>query len=1428
MRSDVYVFPTSFAQRRLWFLDQLAPRSAFYNIDNAVEISRAVDPALFQRCLNEIIRRHEALRTVFKAIDGEPIQLVLPELTVELPLLDLRSLRAQDRRAESVRLATEEACKPFDLAHAPLLRSSLIQVGDQEFIFLLTMHHIIADGWSIGLFYDELTELYGAWNEEREPTLPMLPIQYPDYATWQKQWMEGPSGQQQLSYWKHQLHDLPTLELPCDYSRPSVQSFRGAVENIVLPRSLYQALQVLSQQENTTLFLTVLAAFVVLLFRYTGKEDIVVGTPTAGRNKSELEQLIGLFLNTLVLRVDAAGDPTFHEMLARVRNVALEAYDHGEVPFDELVRAIRPRRDPARNPLYQVSFQLFTAVSGSPACSEPRFPELFDGDPIPIVKGTSNIDFALDFWDNGDGLSGKIEYSTDLFSADTVRRVANHLIHLLEAAALNPNQRISELSVMPESELSYRIGEWNGTSVPCPTNALLHSLFERQVDLNPSETALISGDRRLTYDELNRKANQVARYLQAQGIGCESIVATWLDRTPEAVTTILGVLKAGAAYLPLDSFSPDSRIVSVLRNANVTALVTDLPPERLEQFSSALLVLDWCEIASFDADNLCPPTHQENLAYVIYTSGSGGTPKGVMVSHLSACNHLLWMQSMFPLTSADRVPLKYSLSFDAAVCELFGPLIAGAQVILADPRPHFEMDYLIDLMLQHQVTVIDIVPSMLRVLLEDERFCRCRSLRRVNCGGEVLPAELQARFFEAFDCELNNIYGPTEGTIGATAWTCLPDPPERTVPIGRPAANTQVYVLDRRLQPVPPGVTGEIYIAGVGLARGYRNRPDLTSENFIPNPFSVMPGDRMYRTGDLARYSADGVFEYLGRTDDQVKLRGHRIELGEIENELHRHPLVAACAVVMETREAELSRLVAHVVPNHKPAELWPSLGEYGVYEELLYGAMTHDLHRNNFYRKPIEAAVRSKTVVDIGTGADAILARLCVEAGAERVYAIEVLENAFARAQETVFRLGLEDKIRLIHADSRGATLPELVDVCVSELFGTIASSEGAAEVLADAQRFLKPGGQMIPSRSLTKIAAVSLPPSIRERPQFGEVPRRFVDAVFRKSGHPFDLRVCLKNLANANLVSDTQTFEELDLGADLPNRLTSDVTLTISKNSRVDGFLLWLNLYAGEDCFDVLKVDCNWLPVFFPAFYPGFDARGGDTIRILSYGTRSDKQLPDYRCSGTVYRLGRPLTSFDFQSPHNGAKFRSGPFYEALFSTYDSFDSTPLARSRETRSRVTSGEQIIPALHSFLRMRLPEYMVPSTFILHDSLPLTASGKVDRRALPSATTRQSQLEEFVAPQTPVQERLAEIWCEILDLERVGIRDNFFDLGGHSLIATKLVSRFRDIFQVEFPLRVLFERPTIAGLAEALEERLIEMINDLSDEQARQLAEEAS
>ena len=908
--------PLSFAQERLWLIDRLEPGSDVYSIPMAWRLGGALDVAALERALGEIVRRHEALRTVFaEAVDGSPVQVIVPFGGFILPVEDLSGLGEADREAAVRRRADEEARLPFDLSAGPLFRAALLRLGAEDHVLLRSMHHIVSDGWSMDVFYRELSALYAAYRDGRESPLPELAVQYADYAVWQREQLAGETLDRQLAYWRERLAGAPELlELPTDHPRPAVQTYRGAVVPVELSPELLERLEALGRSEGATLYMVLLGAFQVLLSKYGAGEDVVVGSPIAGRTRGEVEALIGFFINTLVLRTDLSGDPGFREVLRRVREVTLGAYEHQEVPFEKLVAELQPERSLSHAPLFQVMFTLQNAGGGGGALA---------GLEVSVVGAAMEIakfDLSLVLTATPQGLRGGLNYSTELFEPGTAERMVRHLERVLEQVAADADARLSRLELLGDAERALVLEAWNRTEAEVPADRCIHELFEAQAARTPGAVAVVHEGEALPYAELNARANQLAHYLRRCGVGPEVRVGICLERSLELVVSLLAVLKAGGAYVPLDPGYPAERLEMIAADAGLALLLTVESLRGAVPAPAGLRVVSvdaaWPAIAAESTENPARGAGPDTLAYVIYTSGSTGTPKGVAVEHASLVSHVSWFIREFQVGPRDRVLQKTPISFDASVWEFHVPLLAGARLVLAAPGGEREPRYLARTVREQGITLLQLVPSLLRVLADEPELRECGALRLLFCGGEALAGELARRAGELLPAaRVVNLYGPTECCIQASTHLFAGEDGGRAfVPIGRPVANTRAYVLGPGLQPAAPGIPGELYLGGVQVARGYLGRPGLTAERFVADPFAARPGSRLYRTGDRARWRADGELEFLGRVDHQVKVRGFRIELGEIEAVLRRHESVADCVVMAREDVPGDRRLVAYVV----------------------------------------------------------------------------------------------------------------------------------------------------------------------------------------------------------------------------------------------------------------------------------------------------------------------------------------------------------------------------------------------------------------------------------------------------------------------------------------------------------------------------------
>ena len=905
-RNPGQTIPLSYAQEQVWLHAQLAPEVPLYNEPVTIHYSGDLNVAALEKSFNEILRRHEAWRTSFTVVDGQPVQEVRPHLSISLPVLDLRGLPKEQRESAASRIATEDARKPLDLAQVPLFRLRLIRLEDQEYRLYLTLSHIIFDGVAIyRVFLPELSTLYKAYSCGQISPLPELTIQYPDYACWQRQSMSRETLGKEVEFWRERLSgSLPETYLPADRPHTRSQSFCGSMYPFKLNSGLTTAVRSFCRTEGVSLFHVLLAGFAALLYRYSGEERIPIGTVTAGRSQPETEALLGYFLNTVVLPVDLSGDPSFREMVKRARNLTIDALEHDRLPFAHLVKELKVQRDPGRNPLFQALFSL-----------EPPLPEM---DPawrltqMDVDTGASKYDLFLELDERSEEVLARFHYSTDLFDACTIERMEQHFHNLLRGIVADPGRPIAELPLLGAIEVKQLVSDLNETAAEFPRDLCLHHFFEQQVASTPDAVAVISGDERISYGQLNQRAEKLAAHLRLQGVGPEVLVGLCTDRSLNLLVGILGILKAGGAYVPLDPAYPRARLNCILEDACASTLLTQ--QNLIEKFAGSgvnalCLDRDWPTIERAPVKSRELNVTPQNLAYVLFTSGSTGRPKGVAVEHRNAANFVQWAQTVFTREELARTLFATSMCFDLSIFEMFVPWSVGGAVIVAE-----NIGSLPELSAAVELTLINTVPSAMTELVRSGAVPA--SVLTVNLAGEALPSSLVCDLHERTQVRnVYNLYGPTEATTYATY---APVGPNADVTIGKPIANTQAYILDSHRKLVPQGVPGELYLGGEGLARGYFGHPDLTAEKFISNPFSPTPNARLYKTGDLARFLPDGNIEYLGRNDHQVKIRGFRVELGEIEATLASHPGVQEAAVVAREDVPRQQRLVAYYT-------LWPA-----------------------------------------------------------------------------------------------------------------------------------------------------------------------------------------------------------------------------------------------------------------------------------------------------------------------------------------------------------------------------------------------------------------------------------------------------------------------------------------------------------------------
>jgi amino acid adenylation domain-containing protein len=1459
--------PLSFAQQRLWFIDRMETGSPFYNMPVAILLTGRLDLPALERTLNEVLKRHESLRTSFIVVDEQPMQVVNPARPVTLPVIDLAHVSQHDREAEAQRLAAQEAARPFDLGRGPLLRATLLRLSETEHVLLVTMHHIISDGWSMGVLVKEVAALYEAFAEGRPSPLVELDIQYADFAVWQREWLQGDVLEGQLSYWREQLQGAPAvLELPTDRPRPPVQTFRGAHEQFELEAGLTDALRALSRREGVTLFMTLLAAWQALLARYSGQTDVVVGSPIANRNRRETESLIGFFVNTLVLRTDLSGDPTFKQLLSRVREVTLGAYAHQDLPFERLVEELQPERSLSHTPLFQVFFVLQNA-SG-----EALEMQGLTLTPLRAGNDTAKFDLMLSLEESGAGVGGAVEYSTDLFDAGTIRRMCRHYATLLAGIAAQPEARLSTLPLLAADEEEQLLVEWNRTQAEFPREQLLHQLFEEQARRTPGRIALVAGDEEVSYGELNRRANRLAHHLRKIGVSPESVVGICLERSAEMVAGVLAVLKAGGAYLPLDPEYPQERIRLMLEDAGAQVLLTqERLQDHLPAFGARLLCLDRSpHLISAEGDEnprVCASQSPSGLAYVIYTSGSTGRPKGVQISHRNIVNFLESMRRQPGLNAEDKLLAVTTLCFDIAGLELYLPLSVGARVILASREVASDGTLLLETLLGSGANVMQATPATWRMLVE-AGWSGTKYLKML-CGGEALPRDLANQMLERGG-ELWNMYGPTETTIWSAQARIASD--EGTITVGRPAANTQVYILDPQLNPVPVGVPGELLIGGDGLARGYRHRADLTGGRFIPDPFSRVPGARLYRTGDSARYLTNGEIEVLGRADHQVKLRGFRIEPGEIEAALLEHPLVRDAVVVARDDVPGNKRLVAYVTPDtqHAPEIVEPGREQEHVSQwQAIWDATyqptaaaprptneaTFNLSGWNsaYTGQPIPEAemrewvgntverilsLRPERVLEIGCGTGLLLFRVAPHCAHYCGTDISVNSLSYIRRQLDAQQLSGVTLMEKAAHDFDGIAERAYDVVVLNSVAQYFPGVEYLVRMLTGAVKAVRPGGAIFLGdiRSLPLLeafhasvelqrAAPSTPRehlSRRVKKQLAKDKELILDPAFF-----FALRHHLPEISHVEILHKRGRYHnEL-------TRFRYDVVLRVGREVCRDikpRRLKWddgLSLPAirrelSEEQPEYLTVagvpNARVTPLVELA---GMLSDAGGPTTVAEVGERLERRAGDAGIDPeAVWKLGDELPySISLHWAGRGADDRFDVVFKRRGASPDgelvegvpapeSVAHAPWSSYANNPMREVLTRDLAPQLRSYLREKLPAYMVPSACVVLEAMPLTPNGKVNRHALPAPEQADADREtSSLAPRDLLEHKLVRIWEELLEVRPVGVKDDFFELGGHSMLAVRLMARIEQWLGVRLPVAAIFRKPTVAALAGVLREQ---------------------
>ncbi len=1426
--------PLSFAQERLWFLDRLGRLGPAYHIGLSVRVRGRLDCAALSAALTEIVRRHDAVRTRFPMHAGVACQQIDPPWRIDL-VAEAVTLTEAKSRAQAL------MGDAFELASDRLLRCALFRLDEQDHVLTLAMHHIISDGWSIGVLFRELAAHYGAHTSHRPAPLSPLQIHYADYAAWHRGWVSEHVFDRQLAYWREQLADAPAgLDMPTDRPRPPAQSFRGATHRFALDRDLSRALAALARQQGATLFMTLLAGFKALLARWSGQRDIIVGSPIAGRVRAETEQMIGFFVNLLALRTDLTDDPSFRLLVQRVKQTALRAYAHQDLPFEQVVDALQPSRDLSRQPIFQTVFILQDVSLEQmtlPGLEVARFDD---------VASSARFDLELSMTDVGGQLVGSLVYATDLFDATTIERLAGHFVRLLRGAVANPEARLSELPLLSDAERRQVLVEWNTTPAATPACRSMHALFSAQAARTPDAPALVYHDEILTYAEVEHRSNQLAHHLRRLGVGPNIVVGLCVGRSFDMMIGVLGIQKAGGAYLPLDPSYPAERLAYMIADSRTPVVLTQSGMlDHVASNDARIVRLDetWPQITGLSTDAPAVAVDPSDLAYVIYTSGSTGRPKGVMTPHRGALNLAEAQVGPLQIAAGSRVLQFASFSFDAAVWELLMSWRSGSALVIADRHELLPGEPLREVLERQQIGVVLLPPSALGTL----PVAPLPHLRTLLLGGEACTAELVAPWLGARI--VLNAYGPTESSVCTTTFRCLAD--RRTPAIGRPLANTRTYVLDEHLEPVPIGAPGELYIGGAGLGRGYLFRPALTAERFVPNPFSQ--GERLYKTGDLVRWRADGELEFLGRLDHQVKVRGFRIELGEIEAALLSESCVAQATVIAREDTPGNKRLVAYVVPDlaRLKAERRQrtqagdnSVAQWQTLFDETYGAASAAkapsfIGWNNSYTgEPIPlsemeewmmttvariTSLSPERVLEIGCGVGLLLQHL---APLSREYrgtdisssAISGLRE-WARTQPALAHVALAQREATALSDMEKGSVDTVVINSVVQYF---PDTDYLRDVLEGASSLVRDGGRIF----VGDIRHFGLLPAFHTSI---EVARAGADA----RAEEIRSRGALGARRETEFAVDPAFF--LALQEDFSRISAVEILLKRGRaNNELTRYRYDVVLHVGGARPQAPEQSIDWTQSSLSALATTLEERRPVSVAVLN--------VPNGRLARDFALLrqldaAEPFTGIaDVTQAVDGDEW-VGEDPETFWSLgeqrgYDvrvswtsaapdgRFDVVFVDRSRiealiqlPRPLRISSGayandpgaavltQQLGQGLRQSLQQRLPEHMVPAAFVTIDALPLTPAGKVDRRALPAPEGR-PEVGRFIAPSTAAERTLAAIWCAILKLDQVGVADNFFALGGDSIQSIQVVARANKA-GLKLTSRQIFEHQTIAALAAA-------------------------
>jgi len=1434
--------PLSFAQNRLWLIDQLEGSSTEYNMPESVTLRGKLDLEALQKTVAAIVARHESLRTHVAIVGGQPVQVIEPELQMALPVEDLSHLNEPAQRKKMAEAQLREWNQPFDLSRAPLVRMKLFKLGADNHVLLRTFHHIVFDGWSVGIFNREFMLLYEAFCEGRPNPLKPLPVQYADFSLWQRRCLDEQRLKEHLDYWRQQLAGMPEqLELPHDRPRAARQTFAAGLYTLHFPPALESALRQMGRMQHATLYMSLLSGLALLLQRYSNQHDIVVGSPIANRQEAALEQLIGFFVNSLVMRVRVEPEQSFSSLLAAVRKTTLDAYAHQDLPFERLVEELSPQRSLSTTPLFQVMFAVQNAPMGKQKLKDLEV----EAKRIRNEALRTRFDLELHAWELETGLDLLWVYNRDIFDRRQIEQMACHYQQLLEAVLAAPARPLRELRMLRQAETRELLLEWNRTATDFP-ECCVHEKFEEQAARTPDAVAVLFEGHALNYRELNERSNQVAHRLLKLGVKPETLVGICLERSLEMIVAVLGILKAGGVYTPFAADLPIVRRRNIIAGSGIRHLITGSSDvSQYEGVVEHVLVLDEdaAELASESSENPGVAQFPESPVYVNYTSGSTGQPKGVLVPHASVMR-LVSAPNYVRLDSSTRFLQMAPLSFDAATLEVWGALLNGGRLVVM-PAGRASVQEIGAVIRREEVNTLWLTAGLFHEMVDHE-LDALAGVRQLLAGGDVLHPEHVKRVLLAHpQCQLINGYGPTENT---TFTCCYPVPQSAqindAVPIGFPINNTRVYILDPDLNPVPVGVKGELYTAGAGLARGYLARPDLTAESFLPDPYGAS-GERMYRTGDLARWRVDGAVEFAGRNDDQVKIRGFRIELGEIESTLKEHGTVQDALVLVRKMEAD-KELLGYVVARPDAGQQAGAQGSHIVHWRQLYESTykkatssAGDFNivgwNSSYTGDPLPAEemriwventveqirrLRPCRVLEIGCGTGLLLTRLAADC--ENYVGLDFSSEVLAQLGQYLatredlghveLRQGLAHELSFMESDS--------VDVVIlNSVVQYFPSADYLMNVLAEAERVTRKGGHIFAGdvRSLPLLEAYHTSVQLYkagEETQVADLRRRIVQEMNAEDELLIDPALFLELAQRRPKIGRASVALKAGAYDNELSRFRYDVILAVGDKlglTQPRSRIAWDETGDWRRKLEQALVERPGASIAVCGMRNRRVAAAVQAVELLRTdlaGITSIDQLKMAHSGGedpaAVVELARCLNvEYCWQGFHDNGVYDVifNPRWEAMPALED-LPASHYRRYANAPAQAAEIAKLGKTLQDYLRQQLPSYMVPQSIMVLSSWPLNENGKIDRKALP---TPERSREDYRAPRTPQEEILCDIFADLLALDQVGLDDNFFDLGGHSLMATRLVSRVRAIMGVELTLRTVFECPTVARLVPHLD-----------------------